>query len=59
MTDSELPFVVGVHKPKEAPRNLARFPDHDSAAEYIGNILGKKDPEGVRAGHYYLDGPAG
>lgn len=56
MTESA-EFVVGVHKPGTDPRNLARFYTHDDAAEYIGEILAKKDPKGVPAGHYYLDGP--
>jgi hypothetical protein len=49
------PFVVG-HTINRTIRR-ARFATHDEAAAFIGNVINKRDPEGVTRGDYYLDGP--
>lgn len=34
-----------------------KFHSEKAAAEYIGHVIAKKDPEGVNQGLYYIDGP--
>lgn len=58
MDQRNFPYTVGIVQDTDGtPTRLAAFSRCEDAEGFIGKHLHAIDPDGVKSGKYYLDGP--